>query len=122
MKLLLLEDADVDAAVIVAAVSLGLGADVVVERVKTLKAACEAAADGDFAAALVDLTVDDSLGLTTLYALRESAPLLPILVISGESDEIIRGEALAAGAKAFLVKGGALTPAALAAAVTSVLS
>lgn len=122
MKLLLLEDSDVDAALITAAVRVGLGAEAVIERVNSLQAAREAVSRGGLSAALVDLTVDDSLGLSTLFALRELAPSLPILVVSGESDEIIRREALGAGAKAFLVKGPSLTPAALAGAVTAALS
>ncbi|TBR24548.1 response regulator transcription factor [bacterium] len=121
MRLLLLEDSDTDAAVLAAAVRAGLGPQAVVERFTTLQAACEAAARGGWTAALVDLTVDDSLGLTTLARLREKAPGLPILVVSGERDEIIREEALAAGAKAFLLKGS-LQPAALAAAVNAALS
>lgn len=121
MRLLLVEDSDVDAAFLAAAVRAGLGPEAAVERVSTLKAACAAAARGGWTAALLDLTVDDSLGLTTLSRLREAAPALPILVVSGETDEIIRGEALSAGAKAFLVKGS-IDPAGLAAAVRAALA
>lgn len=120
MKLLVLEDSDTDAVVLAAAIRAGLGAEVVVERVATVTAACEAAARGGWSAALVDLTVEDSLGLSTLSRLRARAPGLPIVVVSAETDEIIRREALEGGASGFLVKG-AFDPAVLAAAVKAAI-
>lgn len=71
----------------------------------TVAAALSKAAAGKYGAAIVDLCVDDSLGLTTLSRFLAGAPKLPVVVISGYGDELIRREALAAGAKAFLVKG-----------------
>jgi PAS domain S-box-containing protein len=54
---------------------------------------------------LLDLTLPDSESLDTLRAVRERFPALPIVVLSGLSDETIALKAVREGAQDYLVKG-----------------
>jgi PAS domain S-box-containing protein len=54
---------------------------------------------------LLDLTLPDSEGIDTLRAVRERVPGLPIVVLSGMSDESIALAAVREGAQDYLVKG-----------------
>jgi two-component system KDP operon response regulator KdpE len=70
----------------------------------TLAEALAKAKDAD--AALLDLTLPDGRGADLVARLRAVAPALSIVVLSGEDDPAVRRACLAAGAKAFLLKGG----------------
>jgi signal transduction histidine kinase len=59
----------------------------------------------DFAAVLLDLTLEDAQGIETVMRLRAAAPYTPIVVLSGVSDEAVAVDALAKGAQDYLVKG-----------------
>lgn len=120
MRFLLVEDADTAASLEAAALRAGFGPDTVVDRVSKVSAALEALSSAAYGAAVVDLNVDDSLGLATVERIRGAAPALPLVVVSSETDDILKGEALKAGARAFLVKG-AFQPSDLAAAVRAAL-
>lgn len=54
---------------------------------------------------LLDLMLADSTGLEGLDTLRQVAPDLPIVVVSGNGDEDVALEAIRRGAQDFLVKG-----------------
>lgn len=54
---------------------------------------------------LMDLNLPDSKGLPTYLRLREYAPQLPIIIMSGTSDQSLAMEAIANGAQDFIVKG-----------------
>ncbi len=54
---------------------------------------------------LLDLSLPDSQGLQTLVTLREKAPTLPIVVLTGLNDEQLAITALREGAQDYLVKG-----------------
>jgi DNA-binding response OmpR family regulator len=54
---------------------------------------------------LLDLNLPDSSGLSTLTRVMDVAPLTPIIVLTGLSDESVGIEALKAGAQDYLVKG-----------------
>src|SRR6185436_10343709 len=58
-------------------------------------------------AVLLDLDLPDSTGLGTLQRILESAPALPVVVMTGRADEAIGIQALEAGAQDYLVKGQA---------------
>ncbi|MBI5596971.1 MAG: response regulator [Elusimicrobia bacterium] len=105
MKILLVEDSDVDARLIEAMLA-GLPARPASSRASSLRSALELARTGAFDAVLLDLTLDDSLGLDTLGAFTKEFPSLPVVVVSGEQDEVIRDAALTAGARDFLRKKG----------------
>ncbi len=56
-------------------------------------------------AVLLDLSLPDSQGLATFNRLHEAAPDVPVVVLSGLSDETVAVQAVAAGAQDYLVKG-----------------
>ncbi len=71
-----------------------------------LDAAIERLAAGEaFAAALLDLSLPDSVGLETFAQLRAQAPGLPILIMTGLDDQSVAAQAVRGGAQDFLVKG-----------------
>lgn len=59
---------------------------------------------GRFDLVLLDLTLPDRQGLETYQAIHQSAPLVPVLVLSGVSDEEVALQALRAGAQDYLLK------------------
>jgi diguanylate cyclase (GGDEF)-like protein/PAS domain S-box-containing protein len=78
---------------------------------RILKAANLADALGTFAAehvdvVLLDLSLPDSFGLSTLARVKEARPLVPVVVLTGTNDEVLALEALRQGAQDYLVKGG----------------
>jgi two-component system CheB/CheR fusion protein len=58
-----------------------------------------------FDAILLDLSLPDSHGLATISRLCAAAPAMPILVMTGLTDEQIATEAVRCGAEDYLVKG-----------------
>ena len=58
-----------------------------------------------FDAILLDLSLPDSHGLDTITRLCTAVPAMPILVITGLTDEQIASEAVRCGAEDYLVKG-----------------
>lgn len=59
----------------------------------------------NFDVALLDLGLPDSLGLDTLKRVLAAAPGLPIVVLTGNSDDRMALDALEQGAQDYLVKG-----------------
>jgi serine phosphatase RsbU (regulator of sigma subunit) len=70
----------------------------------TLAGALDRLPDG-FACALLDLGLPDAAGIEGVQRLRELAPALAVVVLTGRSDERLGIEALGAGAQDYLVKG-----------------
>ena len=60
---------------------------------------------GTFDLILLDLSLPDEQGLATLRRTRESAPLVPVVVLTGYADEALAAQALREGAQDYLVKG-----------------
>ncbi len=56
-------------------------------------------------AVLLDLSLPDARGLDTVARVREAAPHLPIVVLTGLDDEAVAVQAVQAGAQDYLVKG-----------------
>ena len=54
---------------------------------------------------LMDLNLPDSRGLSTYLQMRQYAPHLPIIIMSGTADQALAMEAIANGAQDFIVKG-----------------
>jgi DNA-binding response OmpR family regulator len=61
--------------------------------------------EGPYDAVLADLGVPDSQGLETLRRLRQANPMLPVLVLTGHSDDALGIQAVQEGAREYLVKG-----------------
>lgn len=70
----------------------------------SLKDAAFALAESSFDVVLLDLSLPDAQGLETLIKLREGAPRVPILVLTGLDDEDTALQAVQRGAQDYLVK------------------
>jgi len=58
-----------------------------------------------FAVILLDLSLPDSAGFGTFSAVHESAPDVPIVVLTGLHDETIAVKSVEGGAQDYLIKG-----------------
>ncbi|RPI09572.1 MAG: response regulator, partial [Acidobacteriales bacterium] len=76
-----------------------------VVHVSTLAAACLRLREGHYDAVLLDLSLPDAHGPDTLSSLRQQAPSIPIVVLTGLSDEATAIQAVKEGAQDYLVKG-----------------
>lgn len=65
------------------------------------------AGKNDFDAVLLDLLLPDSQGLDTILKVREQAPEVPLVVLTGQDDESLGLSAVQRGAQDYLVKGHA---------------
>jgi diguanylate cyclase (GGDEF)-like protein len=105
IKILLVEDNDVDA---------HLTQDILAEwsieqfditHVTRLSEAFTQLARGRFDAVLLDLSLPDGYGLPTLRQMQAASPTIPIIVLSGVSDQTLALQAVQNGAQDYLVKG-----------------
>ncbi len=103
-RLLLIEDDDGDAVLAERALA-SCGDDFEVQRVETLTAALEALQDQRFDIVLMDLSLPDSFGLSGVQRLRESAPHISLVVLTGLSDSQSALAALELGVQDYLLKG-----------------
>lgn len=79
-------------------------------RLELAHASCLAEAErrlacGGIDAILLDLSLPDSHGLSTITAILEAAPEVPIVVLTDRDDESLALQALQAGAQDYLLKG-----------------
>ena len=74
-------------------------------HVASLAAACLRLRGEHFDAVLLDLSLPDAHGPATLSSLRQQAPSIPIVVLTGLSDETTAMQAVKEGAQDYLVKG-----------------
>jgi serine phosphatase RsbU (regulator of sigma subunit) len=100
---LLVEDDEGDALIVQENLALA-APDIAVQRVGSLADALDGV-PGDASCALLDLGLPDTVGLDGLRRLREKAPRLAVVVLTGRDDEQLGIEALGAGAQDYLVKG-----------------
>jgi PleD family two-component response regulator len=102
---LLVEDNPADAAYVEAVLSASTVADFHLEVAGTLQAGLDLLTTHRFDVVLSDLTLPDGEGLGTFTALRDRVPGVPVVVITGATDEDLGRRAVAAGAEDFLTKG-----------------
>ena len=110
LRLLLIEDSETDRIFIRRMLEKALEHGCQVTATERLSEALNriGAADADgkpFDAALLDMTLPDSVGPSACEKLRLASPELPVLVLTGIDDESIALESLNQGAQDFLVKG-----------------
>ena len=101
-RLLVVEDDDGDA-LIVEELLIDSGEHFETDRVVSVAEALEYADKVD--CALVDLALPDAIDLTAVLRLREAAPDLAIVVLTGLADRDRAVASMAAGAQDYLVKG-----------------
>jgi len=101
----LLIDNPNDARLIELALSEARSAFVSLEHAGLLSDGLARLADGGIDVILLDLSLPDSHGLETFERTAAEAPDLPIVVLSGITDEQLGARAVNAGAQDYLVKG-----------------
>ncbi|MEN6408059.1 MAG: SpoIIE family protein phosphatase [Thermoguttaceae bacterium] len=74
-------------------------------QVELLSTAIERCSEESFDIILLDLSLPDSRGLETFFAMHAHAGEVPIVVLSGHNDERSAVKAVQAGAQDYLVKG-----------------
>jgi signal transduction histidine kinase len=105
MKLLLVEDNPGDARLLRELLrESGIG-DYTVIAASTLREAMDRLAEEAVDVVLLDLSLPDSTGLSTVRRTLTCAPETPIIVLTGLDDETIAVQAVQAGAQDYLVKG-----------------
>jgi len=72
---------------------------------KTLASGIAAAQCNKPDVVLLDLSLPDSVGLSTVQAMRATLPGVPVVVLTGHDDRVLAIAALQAGAQDYLVKG-----------------
>lgn len=104
LRLLLIEDNPGDARLI-REILRDSPAPVSLENAGSLKAGFTLMDNSRFDAVLLDLSLPDSHGLETVLRMRQQAPELPIVVLTGLNDEATALQAVREGAQDYLVKG-----------------
>ena len=102
VRVLLVEDSPSDAALFKAQLEAGPDTDFDVEWVPTYAEGRERIADAD--CTILDLTLPDSEGLSSVQGLAEVAPDMPVIVLTGFQEESGGVEAVRLGAQDYLVK------------------
>ncbi len=105
-KILLIEDNPGDARLIQVTLAEGNGtAQFDLSWADRLSKAVEVLATTIVDVILVDLTLPDSQGLSTVTHIIAEAPEIPIIILTGLDDEALAVNALQEGAQDYLVKG-----------------
>ena len=105
LAVLLVEDEPGDARLVELALMSCHRPSFAVSHVQTLTAAvAHLAAARPTDVVLLDLSLPDSAGLATVARIRETAPRLPIVIMTGTDDPRLAEAALEAGAQDYLVK------------------
>lgn len=107
ISILLVEDSPSDAALLQELLNATGAGQFEFTHVETLEEARAQLSEARFDVLLLDLTLPDSTGRETFLRARASAPLLPIVVLTGEADEAIGLDAVRQGVQDYLLKGKA---------------
>ncbi len=105
IRILLIEDNPGDARLLRELLAAKDGASFDLEHEDRLSTALARLAQGDIDVILLDLSLPDSHGLDGLNKICAQAPKVPIVVLSGLSDEAVAIKAVQEGAQDYLVKG-----------------
>ncbi|MEG4057442.1 MULTISPECIES: ATP-binding protein [unclassified Microcoleus] len=105
IKILLVEDNPADADLLAELLEVSVGVEWELVSVEFLYEAIAQLCKQSFDVVLLDLSLPDSRGLETLTRLREVAPDVPMVVMTGLDDEAIALESVRLGAQDYIVKG-----------------
>jgi PAS domain S-box-containing protein len=103
-QVLLVEDNPADVLFLREALAQDALATFELAQVESLGEALQRLAEQAFDAAMLDLGLPDSQGLPTFQKIHQSAPELPVVVLSALNDEDSAMQAMQAGAQDYLVK------------------
>lgn len=104
LAILLIEDSDLQARVILKELAQSRRTSFSVERASRLAEGLDRAARGGIDAVLLDLTLPDSQGVETFVRLSQRLPGLPVVILTISDDDVLAVEALRRGAQDYLVK------------------
>ena len=110
LRILLIEDSAEDAQ-LVREMLEDRGYDYVLKRTDRLSSGLRLLEEEFFNVVLLDLGLPDSAGFDALTQIRNQAPPLPIIILTGLSDEALAVKAISLGAQDYLVKGNFATDA-----------
>ena len=107
IKVLLVEDSPTDARLLLHELKEIQGYDFKVTWVERVGDAIANLSKESFDVGLLDLSLPDSSGIATFTRIQEAAPALPVVVLTGATDEAMGDEAIRHGVQDYLVKGSA---------------
>lgn len=105
IKVLLVEDNDVDAELTQDLLSEWSMEEFQITRAKTLAEGFSFLSLERFDAVLLDLSLPDTFGLPTVRQVHAMNPTVPVVVLSGVTDQSLALQAVQQGAQDYLVKG-----------------
>ncbi|MFW6303610.1 MAG: ATP-binding protein [Candidatus Sumerlaeota bacterium] len=105
IRILLVEDNPVDAELVKTVLSTVGQGIVLGNHVQSLRESLDALSQEDFDLVMMDLSLPDSDPEKTVETMLEQAPDMPVVVLTGRSDEELALRAMAGGAQDYLVKG-----------------
>src|SRR3989338_1596133 len=105
VRILLIEDNAEDAALIQEALVAEQGNTFTLTHVRRLSEGLHHLAHHEADVVLLDLRLPDSEGVGTITRVRQQAPEVPVLVLTGSDDTGIAIDAVKQGAEDYLVKG-----------------
>ena len=105
LTVLLIEDSEVDAALVSEMLSQARGLNARVVRHDQLESGLVKLGKGDVDIVLLDLSLPDSRGLETFERVSALAPEVPVIVMSSHHDEDLAVTAVRNGAQDYLMKG-----------------
>jgi two-component system, cell cycle response regulator len=105
INVLLVEDNDVDAQLTQDLLSEWSMEEFLITRAKTLGEGLRLLGRERFDAVLLDLSLPDAFGLPTVREVHATSPTIPVVVLSGVSDQSLALQAVRQGAQDYLVKG-----------------
>jgi two-component system cell cycle response regulator len=105
VTVLVIEDSEVDAALVSEMLSQARGLNARVIRLDRLDRGLERLRQGGIDVVVLDLSLPDSRGLDTFEQVSVMAPDLPIIVMSSHRDEDLAVTAVRNGAQDYLMKG-----------------
>jgi DNA-binding NarL/FixJ family response regulator len=105
IRVLLVEDSQTDAELFEIYLEQSRSADYQIQVAETLADGIATLQSRAVDIILADLNLPDSFGIETCRKLHAAAPAIPIIVLTGLSDEDVALEAMQVGAQDYLVKG-----------------
>ena len=105
VRVLLIEDSDIDATFVCRLLMSNPEFPFVVDRAATLAEALNMLRSDDYELAMLDLSLPDAVGLESFDQLRALDARMPVVVLTGLDDEELALQAIESGAQDFMAKG-----------------